>query len=240
MFTLIPRVLSFDTTADREHKFFTASNKIAATFRGHLRSLPLAPNNVVAFLFAQDLNLPRPSIDAIRGDVLYGRPIHRLQPPSRSMCDPFTACSYGQICLTEAAFSETHRGNLDPDQVKDNYIHFQWQRDPPKFSSDVDVYIWEQHKALPVGPYAEVQYFPKDNRDETNVVIVFRDECSLQSFRGFRDSIPCDRRDMYPTGQIWTCSSEVFLSICAVFQVIVIEITEFLEGSSFESKKMVS
>ena len=91
MFTVVPRVLSFDTTADREHDFFTASNKIAATLRGHLRSLPLAPNNVVAFLFAQALNLPRPSTDTIRGDVLYGRPIHRLQPPSRSMCDPSTA-----------------------------------------------------------------------------------------------------------------------------------------------------
>lgn len=240
MFTLVPRVLSFDTTADREHKFFTTSNKIAATLRGHLRSLPLAPNNVVAFLFAQVLNLPRPSTDTIRGDVLYGRPIHRLQPPSRSMCDPSTAWSYGQTCLTEPASSEMHRGNLDPNQDKDNYIQLQWQRDPPKFSSDVDIYIWEQHKALPVGPYAKVQYFSKDDREETNIVIVFRDEYSLQAFRGLRDSILCDRWDVDPTDQIWTCSSETFLSICAVFQVIVIEMTEFLEGASFELEKMVS
>lgn len=86
-----------------------------------------------------------------------------------------------------------HRGNLDPNQDKDNYIQLQWQRDPPKFSSDVDIYIWEQHKALPVGPYAKVQYFSKDDREETNIVIVFRDEYSLQAFRGLRDSILCDR-----------------------------------------------
>ena len=91
MFTLVPRVISFDPTADRERNFFTASNKIAATLRGNLRSLPLAPNNVVAFLFAQVLNIPRLSIDTIRGDALYGRPIHKIQPPSRSMCDTFTA-----------------------------------------------------------------------------------------------------------------------------------------------------
>ena len=122
----------------------------------------------------------------------------------------------------------------------DNYIQLQWQRNPPKFSSDVDIYVWEQHKTLPVGPYAEVQYFPKNDRDETDLVIVFRDEYSLRSFRGYRDSMPCSRRDMSPTDQIWTCSSEIFLSICAVFQVIVIEMTEFLEGASVELEKMVS
>ena len=147
---------------------------------------------------------------------------------------------YGENCLTEAASSENHRGNLDPHQVMDNYIQLQWQRNPPKFSSDVDIYVWEQHKTLPVGPYAEVQYFPKNDRDETDLVIVFRDEYSLRSFRGYRDSMPCSRRDMSPTDQIWTCSSEIFLSICAVFQVIVIEMTEFLQGASVELEKMVS
>ena len=142
--------------------------------------------------------------------------------------------------LTKAASSEMRRGNLDPNQVKDNYIKLEWQRDAPGFSSDVDVYIWEQHKALPLGPYAKVQYFPRDDRDETNLVIVFRDEYSLRSFRACRDSIACDRRDMSPTDHIWTCSSEIFLSICAVFQVIIIEMTEFLEGASFELDKMVS
>ena len=133
-----------------------------------------------------------------------------------------------------------HRGNPDPNQVKDNYMKLQWQRDAPEFSSDVDVYIWEQHKALPVGPYAEVQYFPRDDRDETNLVIVFRDEHSFKSFRACRDSIACDCRDISPTDHIWTCSSETFLSICAVFQVIVVEMTKFLEGASIELDKMVS
>ena len=143
-------------------------------------------------------------------------------------------------CLTEAASSEIHQGNLDPDQEEDNYIQLQWQRDAPKFSSDLDIFVWEQHKALLVSPCAEVRYFPRLDRDETNLFIVFRHANSLWSFHGFRERFSCDRENVISTDQVWSCSSEIFLSICALFQVIVLEMTNFLGGASFELKKMVS
>jgi hypothetical protein len=50
--TSIFRALAFEAVADHEKGFFTARHKIIATLRGRLRSLPLAPNNVIAFLLA--------------------------------------------------------------------------------------------------------------------------------------------------------------------------------------------
>ncbi len=77
-------------------------------------------------------------------------------------------------------------------------------------------------------------------RDESNLVIVFRHENSLRSFRDFRERASCDRQDAISTDQVWSCSSEIFLSIYALFQVIVLEMTNFLEGTSCEMAKMVS
>lgn len=47
--TRILRVISFEAIADKENGFFSARQKIIATLRGRLHSLPIAPNNVIAF-----------------------------------------------------------------------------------------------------------------------------------------------------------------------------------------------
>lgn len=104
----------------------------------------------------------------------------------------------------------------------------------------MDIYVWEQYKALPVPSCAEIQYLPRCDRNETNLVILFRHEQSLLSFRDYRDRISCNCGTEDSTDQVWSCSSEVFLSICALFQVIVFETTRFLEGASVEMEKMVS
>ena len=91
MFMQAFRTLCFDATAQREVRFFTASHKIIATFCGRLRSLPLAPNNVIAFQIAQALNLTRPSMNLSRVGLSHGKPISRLQPPSKSMSELFEA-----------------------------------------------------------------------------------------------------------------------------------------------------
>ena len=234
------RVVSFDPSADRDTKFFTTSHKIIATLCGRLRSLPLAPNHVVAFQFAQALKLPRPSLNAFKFDIMHGKSVSRLQPPSASKSKSLTARVRGRECLIKAASSEIHRGNLDPDQDKDNYIQLQWQRDAPKFSGDLDIYVWERHKAHPVSPCAEVQYFPRSDGDETNLVITFRHETSLLSFCDFCERYSSGQQSVIATDQVWSCSSEIFISICALFQVIVLEMTNFLQGAYFELERMVS
>lgn len=77
-----------DRTTNKGEIFFSATHKVIATFRGRLRSLALAPNIVVAFLFAQALNLPRDFMNVSRDQLLRGRPIFKLQPPSKGMSIP--------------------------------------------------------------------------------------------------------------------------------------------------------
>jgi hypothetical protein len=37
------------------------------------------------------------------------------------------------------------RGNLDPNQLENNHIVLTWQRKAPVFTTDFDIYIWEQY-----------------------------------------------------------------------------------------------
>lgn len=95
-------------------------------------------------------------------------------------------CLLSRKCLTEAERLERHRGNLDSDQDKDNCIKLQWQKHAPIFSNDLDIYVQEKHKSLPVFQYAELQYLPGREEEETNLIILFRHGDSLESFQGFR------------------------------------------------------
>ena len=89
-------------------------------------------------------------------------------------------------------------------------------------------------------PCAELRYFPRSDGDESNMVIVFRHEVSLWSFRSFREMLSFECSNVICTDQVWSVPSEVFFSICALFQVIVSETTTFLQGASFELEEMVS
>lgn len=86
--TQTPRVISFEPTADHEKGFFSARHKIIATFRGQLHSLPSAPNNVIAFLVAQSLKIPRPSLKSAMDPSINDKRRRLLQPPSRSESSP--------------------------------------------------------------------------------------------------------------------------------------------------------
>ena len=89
-------------------------------------------------------------------------------------------------------------------------------------------------------PCAELRYFPRSDRDESNMIIIFRHEVSLWSFRSFRERLSFECSNVIYNDQVWSVPSEVFFSICALFQVIVSETTTFLEGASFELEEMVS
>jgi hypothetical protein len=78
------RTLSFEAKAGQKKGFFSARHKAIATLFGRLRSLPLAPNDVVAFLVAQRLNIAIPALNLSSGPHLLDKRRTLLQPPSRS------------------------------------------------------------------------------------------------------------------------------------------------------------
>lgn len=86
--TRILRVISFEAIADNENGFFSARHKIIATLRGRLHSLPLAPNNAIAFLVAQSLKIPRPSLNLAKVLSIHDKRRRLLQPPSTSGSSP--------------------------------------------------------------------------------------------------------------------------------------------------------
>lgn len=86
--TRILRVMSFEAIADNENFSFSARHKIIATLRGRLHSLPVAPNNVIAFLIAQSLKIPRPSLKSANDPSIHDKRRRLLQPPSRSGSSP--------------------------------------------------------------------------------------------------------------------------------------------------------
>ena len=50
--------------ADLERRLFTPYHKLLVTLRGQLRSLPLAPVNVLACLVSQTMDIPRAHLDS--------------------------------------------------------------------------------------------------------------------------------------------------------------------------------
>lgn len=62
--------------------FLTTFHKINATFRGRLRSLPLTPNNVIAFLLAQYLEDERPTLVGNKNPHMSDDRRRLLCPPS--------------------------------------------------------------------------------------------------------------------------------------------------------------
>ena len=82
------RALSFEAKASEKKGFFSAWEKIIATLSGRLLSLPLAPNNIVAFLVAQRLKIAIPSLNFSSGPHLRDERRTFLQPASSSGSTP--------------------------------------------------------------------------------------------------------------------------------------------------------
>lgn len=130
-------------------------------------------------------------------------------------------------------------GNLDPTKLEDDHIELTWQMKAPTFTIDFDIWIWEKYKALPKSRCADIRLHPQSGTDETKLIILFQHSASLGSFIRFRNDTSIYRPTPATNVQIWTPNSEAFFSICATFQVMILEMTEFLQGCSLELEKMV-
>ena len=140
------------------------------------------------------------------------------------------------MCLS----AEVSRGNLDPLQVVDNLIELDWQREAPPFRSDFNVYIWEYHKTLPVSQRVRIQLLRKRHGSEARILMLFRYSRSMHLFKKLlleHNASPPLHHDN--NDQVWSPDSEVFYSICVTFQVMICEMTDFLQGCSRELENMV-
>lgn len=134
---------------------------------------------------------------------------------------------------------EIRTGNLDPTELEDDHIELTWQMKAPIFKTDLDIWIWEKYKALPISRCADIRLYPQSGTDETRLIILFRHSSSQRSFVSFRGDPSIYRPTPATSVQIWSPNSEAFFSICATFQVMILEMTEFLQGCSLELEKMV-
>jgi hypothetical protein len=140
----------------------------------------------------------------------------------------------------DKAFAELVWGNLDPSQLEDNHIVLKWQSDAPKFTSGIDVYIWEQYKALPICRHAEIKLWPESSTGEARMLILLQDAASLKLFCKFRTNDSIYPPSTASSVQSWSTTSEALFSICAILQVIVSDSTTFLQQCSIELENMVS
>jgi hypothetical protein len=200
--------------------------------------LPLAPNNVIAFLLAQHLGIVRPSLEFStspgKGDISADFFSLLLM-----VCLSFWLKASSKKFLTGSPMSGILRGNLDPNQLENNHIVLTWQRKAPVFMTDFDIYIREQYKALPKFQRAVITLFPQTGMREMTLLILFQHWHSLERFSNFRNSIRLQDPAPETASQIRSATSEVVLSIRITFKVMISETTTFLQGCSVELEKMV-
>lgn len=130
------------------------------------------------------------------------------------------------------------RGNLDPQKFADNFIELAWQAEAPIYTSDFDIYIWEQYKSLPNSQRAVLKLYPETDTRETALLVLFRKSKSLAHFSNLRGDTQA-RGSRSANTSTWSTNSEILLSICDIYRVIVSETTAFLQGCSVELEKMV-
>lgn len=131
------------------------------------------------------------------------------------------------------------RGNLDPRKFADDLIELAWQYRAPIYTSDFDIYIWEQYKSLPNSQRAVLKLYPGTATRETALLILFQRYNSLALFSHLRGYVQA-QGSTSTTISTWSTNSEVLLSICYIYRVVIFETANFLAGCSVELERMVS
>lgn len=233
-------VLCFEPIIKFKKSFLITSLKVIAIFGGRLPSFSLVPNNVIAFLLGQYLEDEVPTL--VHSPTPHMRDAQRrlLFPPSLCESQPvaWVGLQDAQFCWLLPMIAAI-RGNLDPKQFTDNYIELAWQAEAPTYVSDFSVYIWEQYKSLPRSQRAVLKLYPRTDTRESALLILFQTSQTLELFSKLRGNSR-QQGSTSATASTWSTNSEVLLSICAVYRVIICETTIFLQGCSVELKKLVS
>jgi hypothetical protein len=136
-----------------------------------------------------------------------------------------------------------------PPQVVDlsrgtHEILLTWLPKVTQFSSDFRVYIWENHKSLPTLEYAKIALrSSRPDLEPDQMIVAFRSCSTNVAFKQKRNS-PSLQTDLGPSQTIghqqWLRSCECFLSLQCVFELIIDDVTNFINMYQAEIYQMVS
>lgn len=208
-----------------------------ATFRGHMATLNRIPAWLIAFTLASCWNIEMdPLHDSHQDDVARSRPL--LPPSLRSLNDS------GAMNTKITWGSDSKRpGNLDPTRGA-NEIHFTWRREVTPFTSDFNVYIWEQHKSWPAAEHAKVIFSPAEKTtDDVRLLVTFTNSRTLAALTKKRNLATVSGGGSSP-GLLgipsWSPVNEVVVSLCCIFEVMIADTAEFLGACHDEAMQMVN
>jgi hypothetical protein len=221
----------------------SSSHKLISTLAGRMRLLHLVPSQILPFAVSQNQSTVWAMYRAIASpEWVCDRRMAGLNaatPPSSSEW-PLTESHHSLPLIIFPIIADTRLGNLDPLR-RHNEIVLTWQPSAPTFSSDINVYIREQHKQLPVKQYAYIYLEEECHVKTSRLIIVFGSADCLRRLSEFRSN-----REIYapPSGvqdsRTWSVTSEIIFSICAVFRVLIWDTTKFSRNCSLEIEEMVS
>ena len=238
--TLRFRVLCFEPRTKGKKGFLSTSHKVIATFGQRFHSLPLVPNYIIAFLLEQYLKEELPNLTASTYPHMHDDRRRLLRPPSMCEWQPLAWIElHDAQMFWFPPMIATTRGNLDPKQFADNHIELAWQAEAPTYTTDFDIYIWEPYKSLSTGQRAILRLYPGTDTRETALLVLFQNSKSLARFSNLRGNSQLQGSTPINTST-WSTTSEVLLFICAIYRVIILETTAFLQGCSLELEKLVS
>lgn len=134
-------------------------------------------------------------------------------------------------------------GNLNPTRGG-NEMHLTWRHNVRPFTSDFNVYIWEQHKSLSTVEHARVIFCPADaNGGEFRLLVNFTNCRTLAAFTKRRTE--ASKNGCSDASKSWTSPSsyhvhEMAVSLGCIFQVIIADTAEFLGVCHDQASQMVS
>ncbi|KAI1126925.1 hypothetical protein F5Y10DRAFT_293275 [Nemania abortiva] len=216
----------------------------AATINGRLKTLHLLPTWMLQVVLAQTWGIelmPWSPSSGPRNSHEFTRPKPFL-PPSMRASDNWTL----QVPPSHASRLQwgknlTLPGNLDPTRGN-NEIFFIWQSECTCFVSDLSVHIFEYHKSTPTSEYAKIIACPTSSEDEEFRLLI--------TFRSCRaNALFADRRNAVIDPEIevslangfqrqWSPMKEAVLSLCCVFEVVVIDTAEFVRNCHNETSRI--
>ena len=105
-----------------------------------------------------------------------------------------------------------------------------WHARAPKFEGDLDIYVWQPYAHPPTPEFAQIFMIDGADTRRRRVLILFRSTRSLAAYSKLYTQTCSIFLTSCLTTQ-WTATTEVTLSIIAVFKQLTAEIFEFLHGS---------
>ncbi|KAI0184771.1 hypothetical protein EV127DRAFT_474068 [Xylaria flabelliformis] len=207
--------------------FFSFWRYTAATLRGRLHILHLFPTWLLEILVAHCWNINlTPWWSASSPESAQVRPRPPILPSKRAL-----DTSTPQDLPGGVVYWGKHKkqpGNLDPTRG-DNEIFLIWQDTCATYTSDIGVYIWEPQNSIPTSQYAKIIVsFSKNDADceIVRLVLAFGSCRAHTLFTKKRDATH------------WSPMRELILSLCCVFEVLIMDTWECISKCHDESNRI--